>query len=181
MQLTRPLARLGRRGVTTIGITSGYDDVRARRRCLLTLTLTATSVGATCIDGIGSHSGGGGGGVIGKGKGRWKGKGPSQERRARKERLFHVPLWVYAGTSQVERQARHIATCEFRARSLPFCGELPAVVQREAAREEDDRAREGERYGERCGWRRAVRRGDQWLAGVGGYGGGAWSGEGCGV
>ena len=114
-----------------------------------------------------------------------------EEAGARKERLFSAMMIVgptdaaAAAAAQVEGQTDRAQAARGRrlgrgvvvvatgtttssgelctaARS--FGGELPAVVQREAAREEDDGACEGKRDGDRCGWRRAVGCRDQWRA-----------------
>lgn len=51
-----------------------------------------------------------------------------------------------------------------RVAALSFGGELPAVVQQEATRDENDGTREGERHGQSGGWWRIVGRRNQWAS-----------------
>jgi hypothetical protein len=51
-----------------------------------------------------------------------------------------------------------------RVAALSFGGELPAVVQQEAARDENDGTREGERHGQSSGWWCIVGRRNQWAS-----------------
>ena len=99
-----------------------------------------------------------------------------EEACARKERLFSTMMIVGPTDAAADAAARGrrlgrgvvgatgTSSGELGTAARSFGGELPAVVQREAAREEDDGTCEGKRDGDRCGWWRAVRCRDQWRA-----------------
>jgi len=116
---------------------------------------------------------------------------PAKQRAHKERRLFRITVMIvpatplvratgagaYAAASQVGGQTDRVrvgrrpgggwgggggVSGQLRVAAHSFGGELPAVVQQEAARDENDGTREGERDGQRSGRRRIVGRRNQW-------------------
>ena len=120
------------------------------------------------------------------------GRIPATQRAHKERRLFRITVMIvpvtplvratgsgaYAAVSQVGGQTDRVrvgrrpgggwgggdggVSGQLRVAAHSFGGELPAVVQQEAARDENDGTREGERDGQSSGWWRIVGRRNQW-------------------